>query len=184
MDSAFAWIGEIVKWLAQFIPRAFFVDMTEGAIKLRLGNEISELLPGRIHVYWPFTSNVKLINIARQTLDLTTQSFETKDGITVLASGMITYQVNDVISLLTTTYDADNTIRDVGMSTIQEVLIQYTWDELRAGMVAGTLRKELVREAQRELRTFGIKVLKVGIKDLARTTVYKVALEQSTDGTH
>jgi hypothetical protein len=69
------------------------------------------------------------------------------------------------------------------MTCIQEVLIQYTWVELREGLVSGQLRKELVREAQRTLKTYGIKVLNVGLKDLARTRVFKLAIEQSTDGT-
>lgn len=184
METAFAWLGQLIQWFAKFIPHVLFIDITQAAIKFRLGDEITRLLPGRLHVYWPFVSVVKIVDIARQTLDLTTQTFETKDGASVLVSGMITYQVTDPVALLTTVYDPDNTIRDVGMTVIQEVLIQYTYDELRNGTVEGTLRKELVREAQRELKTFGIKVLKVGLKDLVRTTVYKVALEQSTDGTH
>lgn len=184
VESAFGWIGQLIEWFGQFIPRALVVNITQGAVKMRLGNEITELLPGKVHIYWPFISTVKIVDTARQTLDLTTQTFDTKDGICVLASGMITYQVNDVVALLTTVYDPDNTIRDVGMSTVQEVLVRYTYEELKSGNEAGTLKKELAREAQRELKTYGIKVLKVGIKDLAKTTLYKVALEQSTDGMH
>lgn len=184
MESAFAWIGQVIEWFGTLIPRKLVVNITQGAIKLRLGNEITELEPGKVHFYWPFITDVKIIDTARQTLDLTTQSFETKDGITVLASGMITYRVDDVVTALTSVYDPDNTIRDVGMSVIQEVLIQYTWDELRTGQIEGTLRRELVRESQRELKNFGIKVLKVGIKDLARTRVFKLAMEQSMDGAH
>lgn len=184
MESAFAWIGQIIEWLGKFVPRLVIVDITKGVVKLKYGNEIEELKPGHLHWYWPLTSIIKEVDIARQTLDLTTQTFETKDGVTVQVSGMITYQVQDAVALLTTVYDPDNTIRDIGMAGLQEVLVQYTWAELRDHLVDGTLRKELTRETQRELRTFGVKVLKVGIKDLARTRVYKVALEQSTDGLH
>lgn len=184
MSEAFAWLGQIVEWLGKFIPRILIVDVTKGAVKLRLGNEITELKPGKLHVYWPITSIIKEIDVARQTLDLTTQTFETKDGVSALASGMITYRVDDVVTALTTVYDPDNTIRDVGMSVMQEVLIQYTWDELRNGLMEGNLRRELVREAQRELKTFGIKVLKIGINDLVRARVFKHAVTQSMDGVH
>ncbi len=184
MEAAFAWLGQIVEWLGRFVPRVLIVDITKGAIKLKYGSEITELKPGKLHVYWPFVSIIKEVDIARQTLDLTTQTFETRDGITVQMSGMLTYQVNDVVALLTSVYDPDNSIRDIGMTILQEVLVQYTWAEIRDKLVDGNLRKEMTRETQRELRSFGIKVLKVGIKDLSRTKVYKVALEQSTDGMH
>jgi regulator of protease activity HflC (stomatin/prohibitin superfamily) len=183
MESAFAWIGQLIEWFGQFIPRFLVVDMTEAVVKLRLGNEITELKPGKVHFYWPFISIIKRCTIVRDTLDLTAQTFETKDGITVQASGMVSYIVTDAISLLTTVTDPGNTIRDLVMTCIQEVLIQYTWVELREGLVSGQLRKELVREAQRTLKTYGIKVLNVGLKDLARTRVFKLAIEQSTDGT-
>lgn len=183
LDSAFGWIGQIIEWFGQFIPRLIILDPTQGGVKLRRGNEVTEVQAG-IHIYWPVITLIKVWPIARQTIDLTAQSFETKDNVTVQVSGMITYTVSDVVALLTSVFEPDNTIRDIGMTVLQEVLIQYTWEELRTGMIEGTLRKELVREAQRELRTYGIKVMKVGIKDLARTTVFKVALEQSTDGTH
>lgn len=184
METAFAWIGQFVEAIAQFIPRIFITDITRGAVKVRLGNEITELHPGRLHVYWPLVSEVRQWPIVRQTIDLTTQTFETKDIVTLQVSGMITYQVTDVVALLTSVFEPDNAVRDIGMTVLQEVLVQYTWDEIRNRLVDGSLRKELVRETQKELKTYGIKVIKVGIKDLSRTSVYKVALEQSTDGTH
>lgn len=183
MESALGWIGELIQWFGQLIPRLVILDPTQGGVRLRRGNEVTELVPG-IHIYWPIITLVKVWPTARQTIDLTTQTFETKDGVTVQVSGMLAYTVSNIVALLTSVYEPDNTIRDIGMTVVQEVLIQYTWEELRSRLVEGTLRKELVKEAQRELRSYGIRVMNVGVKDLSRTTVYKVALEQSTDGTH
>jgi len=183
MESAFAWIGQIIEWFGQFIPRLIILDPTQGGVRCRRGNEISELKPG-LHLYWPILTIIKLWPIARQTIDLTAQTFETKDGKSVQVSGMIAYSVVDVVALLINTFDPDNTIRDLGMTAIHDVLLQYTWDEIREGMVNKVLKKELMREVQRELKSYGVKVLAVGIKDLVGTSVYKVALEQSSDGTH
>lgn len=183
MEGAFAWIGQLIEWFGLFVPRILILDTTQGAVKFRRGNEVTELKSG-IHVYWPIITIIKVWPIARQTIDLTAQTFETKDGKAVQVSGMIRYSVNDVVALLTETYDPDNTIRDTGMAVLHDVLIQYTWEEIREGMVNDVLPKELVKEVQRELRVYGVKVWKVGIKDLVGTSVFKVALESSTDGTH
>jgi regulator of protease activity HflC (stomatin/prohibitin superfamily) len=183
MESAFAWIGRIIEWFGLFIPRLLILDTTQGGVKFRRGNEIYPLQAG-LHLYWPIITVVKVWPIARQTIDLTAQTFETKDGHTILVSGMIAYRVDDVEALMTSVYEPDNTVRDIAMAIMQQVLIQYTWEELRNGMVEGALKRELTREANRELKNLGLKILSVGIKDLARTRVYKVALEQSTDGLH
>lgn len=183
LESAFGWIGQIIEWFGQFIPRLLILDTTQGGVKFRRGNEITELKPG-VHVYWPIITIIKVFPVARQTIDLTAQTFETKDGKAVQVSGMIRYSVTDVVALLTETFDPDNTIRDTGMSVLHDILIQYTWNEIREGMINGVLPKELVKEVQKELKPYGVKVQKVGIKDMVGTTVYKVALEQSTDGLH
>lgn len=183
MESAFAWIGAIVEWVGQFIPRILLLDITQGAVKLRRGREITELEAG-LHIFWPLVSVVKIWPSVRQTIDLTAQAFETKDGKSVQVSGMITYSVSDIVSLMTGTFDPDNTIRDVGMTALHDVLIQYTWEEIREGMINRVLKKELQREVQKELKIYGVKVIAVGFKDLVGTSVYKVALEQSTDGSH
>lgn len=183
IESAFGWIGQIIEWFGQFIPRILILDPTQGAVKFRRGNEVHELKSG-IHIYWPIITVVKVFPIARQTLDLTAQSFEAKDGKSVLISGMLRYSVTDLTALMTETFDPDNTIRDSAMAVLTSTLIQYTWPEIQEGMQNDVLPKELVRRVQRDLRPYGVKVWNVGIKDLVGTGVFKVALEQSTDGLH
>jgi hypothetical protein len=87
---------------------------------------------------------------------------------------MVMYTISDVEKLLTTAPDYANTICDVAMNVIHDVLIQYEWEQLRAGINNGSLAKELKKEAQKELRSFGIEIISLGLKDLAPVRVFKI----------
>lgn len=173
MESAFAWIGHFAEWFAKWIPRLVIVEVTQGGIRMRRGHEVSEITPGPI-VHWPVLTPIKIITVVRDTYDLPAQTFTTKDGKVTLASGMITYSVRDVVKLLTTAPDYVNAIADITMTCIHDVFIQYEWEELRQGILDGSVGKALRKSAQDELSVFGIKVITVGLKDLAPARVLKV----------
>ena len=171
--AALEWIGSIFETLLKFFPHLRIIKLTQGGIKLRRGNEITVLTPG-LWWYWPIITTIDVVTTVRDTVDLNGQTFTTKDNKSVLASGMIMFSVSDVEKLLTSAPDYTNTICDVSMNIIHDVMIQYSWEELRTGIMNGTIGKELRREAQKELSQFGIKVISLGLKDLAPVRVLKV----------
>ena len=173
MEAAFAWLGQLMETLLKFFPRLTIIEATQGGIKMRRGNEITELAPGLVW-HWPLITVVKVVTTVRDTMDLPGQTFTTKDNRTVLCSAMVQYQINDVVKLLTTAPDYTNTIADLVMNAVHDTFIQYTWDELRAGITDGTLRKEMKKAAQQELAGFGVKVISVGLKDNAIARVLKI----------
>lgn len=173
MDGALAWIGHLAEWFSRLIPRLVVVEATQGGIRMRRGDEITEIVPGPI-VHWPIWTPIRIITVVRDTMDLPAQTFTTKDGKVTLVSGMITYSVKDVVKLLTTAPDYVNCIADVAMTCIHDVFIQYDWEELRTGIIDGSVNKALKKSAQDELGSFGIKVIAVGLKDLAPARVLKI----------
>ena len=173
MDSALAWIGQLAEWFGKLIPHLVIVKVTQGGIRMRRGNEISEIVPGPL-VHWPIWTPIEIITVVRDTMDLPAQTFTTKDGRVTLASGMITYSVKDVVKLLTTAPDYTNAIADVAMTCIHDVFIQYEWEALRAGILDGSVNKALKKSTQDELGGFGIKVIAFGLKDLAPARVLKI----------
>ena len=58
MDSALGWIGQIIEWFGQFIPRFVLIDLTQCGVKMRLGREVTVLEPG-LHIYWPLPTALR-----------------------------------------------------------------------------------------------------------------------------
>jgi regulator of protease activity HflC (stomatin/prohibitin superfamily) len=177
METAFAWIGQIVAWFGQFIPRLVILDPTQGAIKYKRGKNPIALDAG-LHVYWPLVTTFEIYPTARQTDRLETQVMETKDGKTFLVSGTLTYAVEDISKLLPfVAFPTRNTI-DVAMTALHDVCCDFDWAELQSEQRRGTLKTKLRNEAQHQLGEYGIKVVKLQLNTLARCRVLKVS--QST----
>jgi regulator of protease activity HflC (stomatin/prohibitin superfamily) len=173
LEAALNWIGLIAETVIRLFPHLKIVTVTQGGIKMRRGHEISVLGPG-LHWYWPTITVINVVTTVRDTQDLAGQTFTTKDGKVVLASGMVMYSVNDVEKLLTSSPDYVSTISDVCMNCIHDCFIKYEWEQLRAGILDGTIGKELKKAASEELRPFGIKIISLGLKDLAPVRVMKI----------
>ena len=171
--TALSWLGDIFETLIRLFPHLKIVKLTQGGLKLRRGCEVTVLTPG-LWWYWPLITTIDVVTTVRDTIDLNGQTFTTKDGKSVLASGMVMYTVADVQKLLTTAPDYANTICDVAMNCIHDVMIQYEWEQIRNGINDGSLGKELKRAAQKELRSFGVEIISLGLKDLAPVRVFKL----------
>jgi regulator of protease activity HflC (stomatin/prohibitin superfamily) len=173
MEAALSWLGTIADTIIRLFPHLKIVKITQGGLKMRKGHEITVLTPG-IWWYWPLITTIDIVTTVRDTVDLNGQTFTTKDGKTVLASGMVMFSVKDVEKLLTTSPDYIATISDISMNCIHDTFIKYTWEELREGILSGKIGKELRSAAAHELNEFGIKVISLGLKDLAPVRVLKL----------
>ena len=162
MESAFAWIGQIVGWFGQFIPRWQIINANQGAVKFKHGKHIVPLGPG-VHWWFPATSNLTIYPTARQTVDLRTQLLVTTDGKTVAVGGMVTYRVSDIEALIGRTFDADQTIKDICAGVISEIVRDAAWADLQTP----EFQKELKGLMRLRLRPFGVRVLKATLTDCA-----------------
>ena len=171
--AALDWLGAVIETAIKCLPHLRIVQITQGGIKLRRGHEITELKPGP-HWYWPIWTPIFVVTTVRDTIDLTAQTFTTKDGKTVLTSGMVMFKIVDPVKLLTTAPDYANTICDLVMNSIHDTFIKYTWEELQIGIVDGSIGKELRSNAAHELSGFGVRIMNVGLKDFALCRVLKI----------
>lgn len=178
MDSALAWVGQIAEWIGRFIPRWEIINTTQSGIKWVKGKDVVTLPPG-VHWYWPATTELIVHPVARQAIDLRPQTLETKDGITILAGGLVSYEIEDIEMLLAHTYDPDNTVRDICLPAIHDVLHAMTWEEITT---APRLSLRLKNEVQRELKDYGVKVLQAKLTDLAKCPVLRLINSTNMDG--
>lgn len=177
MDSALAWVGQVAEWFGKFIPRREVLDTTEGAIKFVRGNEPVYCGPG-IWWWWPWSTKWEPFPMVRQTNSVEMQTLESSDGKTFLVNGMLTYEVNDLIKLMTTVHMPEVAIVEIATAAMNDVLCKLTWAKIQEEQQKGTLKTKLKNAAQNELDEYGVKVIRFKVNSLARCRVYKVS--QST----
>lgn len=173
MDGALGWISAIAEWFGQFIPRWQIVPTTHGGVKFVRGAHVVKLEAGW-HVYWPVTTQMVIYPVKRQANDLRAQTVVTTDNRTAVVGGLIVYEVSDIERLVAETFDPDDTIRDVALSAIHDVCIQYDWGGLHAAAQSGELDRALLKETRRNLERYGVRVLKMALTDLAPCRVYRL----------
>jgi regulator of protease activity HflC (stomatin/prohibitin superfamily) len=132
--------------------------------------------------YWPLVTDFVEYPTARQPINLETQMIETADGLTLGVGGFIVYEVRDLLPLVAQTYSPDETVRDLALTVIHDVICRKTRDEVRTAQRSGDLDKELRREAASELSKYGVRVLKLTLTNLAPGRVLKIFQSTSKDG--
>jgi len=173
MNDALGWVGQLVEWVGQFIPRWEIVNTTQGAVKFVRGSRIIALGPG-IHWYWPVMTEFVVYPTARQANTLPSQTLLTSDGNVVAVTALIVFEVADVAALVAHTYEPDNTVEDIAQAAVHDVLCQQSWDHLRNQAHSRALHTLLRQEAQRGLKPYGVRVLRVNLIDLAPCHVIRL----------
>lgn len=179
--NALDWIGQIADWIGRFIPRWEIVETTHGAVKFVKGARVVALGPG-VHWFWPITTEFVSYPVARQAVNLRSQTLCSTDNKSIVVGGMVAYEITDIEAIVARTYEPDDTIREIALSAIHDVCCQKSWSELQAAERSGALNRELRREVAKELDQFGVKVLKARLTDLALCRVIKLMTSVSKDG--
>lgn len=173
MDNALAWIGQIADWVGQFFPHLRIVTPTHGAVKFVRGKKIVVLGAGW-HWFWPFFTQFDEYPIARQAVDLRAQTIVTTDDKVIAVAGLVVYEIVDIEKILAHTYDPDDTIRDICLGAIHDVICQLSWDELKQQQRSGKLDRELRAEVKKGLDSYGVRVIRTTLTDLAPCRVVKL----------
>lgn len=171
MESAFAWIGSIIEWLGNFIPRVKIVRATHAGVRFRHGKTAEAIKPG-LCVYWPIVTEVDIIPVARQTHNLPSQSLTTKDGEKVVVSGVVVYSIKDIVACMAKNWDVSDTINDITMCAITHVITQHTYSHILENITGG-IQTELTKETRRKLKSYGVKVVRTALTDFSTALVIK-----------
>jgi regulator of protease activity HflC (stomatin/prohibitin superfamily) len=163
MEAAFAWLGDLARWLSAWVPRLVHVKVYEGGVKfVRAETRLME--PG-LHVWWPITTEVMTHPVVRQVVNLPNQTLLTKDGKTVVASGVVVYTISDLHRFLVENFDAEASIAELGLAGIRRAVTQRDFEELRKGRADTDNR--LTAECQRLLDDLGVRVEYARLTDFA-----------------
>ena len=165
IESALSWIGDLAHFAGSLLPRLLVVQSSHRAVKYRNGWRPMLLGPG-LHVYWPVASPIETCAVVRQVLDVRPHLLETADGEAVVASGVVEYEIVDVVRFLASTENGYESILAVAGAAIRELVVESTLAELRENDDVG--RRLLAAGIQEALEPYGVLVLGARLADCAR----------------
>jgi len=172
MDTAFAWVGELVRWMVCWVPRLGLCRATHGGVRFIRGAKVKRIWPG-LYVYWPLITEVEVIPTARQSINLPPQTLVTKDGRSVFISVVYTVEITDPVKAIGHAWDTVDTINDIGATAAVQIVTSRTFAELRDNL-AGEVCEELAKEAQKLLKPYGVKILQGRLSDFAECRVFRL----------
>lgn len=179
--GAFDWIGELVDWLVSLIPHLEICRANHAGVKFVKGKKPVIIKPG-LFLYWPVVTEIELLPTARQTMNLESQTLTTKDDKIVTISAVVIYHIDDVVKAIVDTWDIEDTISDVALKANVEAITGRTFAQARKELT-GKVEKDITQMCRRELKPFGIKVVKATLTDFAETDVIRlVGVPQSSGG--
>jgi len=168
MGVALGWLNDLIQALLKFLPRLVLIRETHRGVKFTRRGTACLMKPG-LRWWWPLISDVELVPVVRQSIDLPSQTLQTGDGVAVVASAIIVYEIRDAVKARATSWDFDQTISDVARVAFRDHLVSQSFEHLRTNPTLGD--QQLVKRLRAALRPYGVGVLEVGITDMVPTHV-------------
>jgi len=129
--TAFDWLGDMVRWLGRFVPRVMLIRQTHRGVCFTL-HKARKIGPGLVW-YWPLISELVLVCIVRQTINLHYQCLITRDGKEIVIAVTVVLSIHDPLAAVTTTDDVLDTVSDMAQWGVKRVVSNCTAEELRSG---------------------------------------------------
>jgi regulator of protease activity HflC (stomatin/prohibitin superfamily) len=155
----------------------FVVPQYEQHVVLRFGKFRREAGAG-LRWKWPLIEQTLSCSIVYTTSDLSNQSLVTKDGNVLTLSAAYRHRVNNAKVYLLETADTDQAVQDVVQITIADAVRDATWDEVNSS----GFWEQITRRAAQESRQWGVRISRVGYKDLAKIRVLRHLVDQQVFG--
>lgn len=174
--EALNWIGQFFDAILSFIPHIKIVRSTHSGVRFRSGrypqlmSAENGLFKTGVHFYWPIVTEVEVVPVKRQTVNLVAQYVTTKDDIAVGVSGIVVYEVSDVVKLLTESFEYDDTVKDFALAAIKNAMSSMTYIDIKESHE--DFDEVLTDLLRKELQDYGINVLNVTLTDFTKCRVY------------
>lgn len=179
MGGAFAWLNAVFEYFWRLIPDLRIIPSTHAGVAFVRGKPRA-IAPGRLYFYWPMWTQVVVVPVVRQTLNLPSQVIMTSrpDGAgpdsdrPLCVSAIVVYEITGILKALTRVHDLDEAISDLSLAMVKRTLCGQTYEEIYRDreQIDRAIRKELARK----LADFGVKVHNVFLSDISTCRVFKV----------
>lgn len=162
-------LGQMVGVLLRFIPRPVIVRATHKAIKFKWGK--THIINPGWRWWWPITTEVDLVVVVSQPLELAPQTLMTADGQSIVVSGVALYHVVDLHAFAVENHDADEAMGELAGSAIRDAVVSKTLAQLQESDGRKDINRVLLALAKNELARYGVEVEYFKLTDLSTCRV-------------
>ncbi len=104
----------------------------------------------------------------------------TKDGKKVTVKTLVVYKIRDVVQAIgKQNWDVDSTVNDLTQSAVVRVIATHTLDEILHGTADESLINTMTKEVRKELRQYGVHIVRCKLVSFAETKVFKLLTTQA-----
>ncbi len=175
------WLTRLIDRLLSIFPRLVIVAPDEIGVRYTpgfvKGVHITSLVPGW-WLYWPLIQNIETIRCKTQVKDLRPQSVWTSDRVEMTVSGAIRYRVHSARKALLEVYDYDQNIQAVALGIIQQYIREHALECLDTRQI----EEEVLKGVRKASEGWGLRVERVYITDIGRTTNIRLLMNESILG--
>jgi regulator of protease activity HflC (stomatin/prohibitin superfamily) len=175
-----SWINDFIYWIVNWFPRIDICRATHRGVKFVRGKRVKEVRPG-LFMYWPAITEVEVIPVVRQSIDLPSQVLTTKDAKSVMVSAVFVIEIVDIVKALGESWDIVDIIMETGGAAVVESVSKRTKNEMMK-CLCGELRQELTRKARKLLRPYGVRVIEGRLTDYSECLVVRNVSDMGNSG--
>ena len=163
-------LWELIKEVWGWFEFMTFIDAWEEGILLRRGKFVRVVKPG-IVFHLPFEiDEIHSMNVKPTALELEEQSLTTGDSKEIVCRAVLMWSIFDIKKCTIDVEDAQETLGDIAVGVIQEMVEQQDWDYIRTP----EFRSDMKRAIQKQARKWGITVSTVKFQDLTLAATYRI----------
>lgn len=204
--AALTSLGEFFVWLLKWVPRRQLILEYERGVKMtppargwfeksfrfillfewvkwlfRCKSQEVVALESGCWWYWPLFTEIRTWPVVRQTLNIPPQTLTTVDGCTVVVSGTVVYDIDDIVKILVHTYDPEDTIREAAALAVCNIVTSRSFEDLKTDLEMkkgprsmSVLNEELTLSAKRVLQEFGVRTIRAFVSDYCEAKSLRV----------
>lgn len=169
-------LGEIVRYLGEWIPRPRIVRLTDGGIRFWFGRWASVVHPGW-RLEWPAVMELEIVPVVRQVTQLAPQTLFTRDSKPVIAGAVIVWSIEDVRKYLVENYEAEDSVTEVAGYAVRDAIVGKTLEQIQETDGRSSIDRALLSAASKALAMFGVKVETMRLTDFAPARVLNLVGE-------
>lgn len=159
------WINDLIYFLGSFFPHIYIVRSTHAGVRFRFGKP-HKIEPGRVIIYWPIVTELKIIPIIEQTTETAPIVVLTKDSKQVAVCAVIIYSINDAFTAVVKPLNVYSIIDNVVQSALADLISVMTLEEIQSDIHGfNDILSEITSE---ELSKFGVQVEDISIIGLSK----------------
>ena len=157
IDLLVEFVGIFVFWVV--------IDQYERGVVLRFGKFQREIGPG-LHWLIPFGVDAAMTdNVVTRTDSLRNMTFTLRDGVSVVASAVVRYNIRDVKKALLEVEGIDHVMNDAILANMSDMVRASTWEDLPTPEFGEALSKACRKSGWK----YGVEIENVAFSDLCRT---------------